>query len=159
MQGALVRIQEITRQIADINDRIEKGELTVREALGVEGQLRQRIVDTVKEQELLSKTSLNENLDMDFTSLNLKKAELEAERMIVDLYKQEGMSQKDVELLVEKINQGKLQELNSEQKILEAQQKDVIQEIGKTNDLINVRIASVTEKDIVIIDIDSNSNK
>ena len=51
----------------------------------------------------------NENLDMDFTSLNLKKAELEAERMIVDLYKQEGMSQKDVELLVEKINQGKLQ--------------------------------------------------
>lgn len=131
MQGALVRIQEITRQIADINDRIEKGELTVREALGVEGQLRQQIVDVVKEQELLSKTSLNENLDMDFTSLNLKKAELEAERMIVDLYKQEGMSQKDVELLVEKINQGKLQELNSEQKILEAQQKDVIQEKEK----------------------------
>lgn len=32
--------------------------------------------------------------------------------------------------------------------------KDVIQEIGKTNDLINVRIASVTEKDIVIIDIE-----
>lgn len=35
--------------------------------------------------------------------------------------------------------------------------KDVIQEIGKTNDLINVRIASVTEKDIVIIDIETEA--
>lgn len=131
MQRALIRVQEITNDIANIDERIERGELNVSEALTLEGRLRQQIVDTIKEQELLSQTSLNNNLDMDFTSLNLAQAEAEAERMIVDLYRQKGMSQKDVELLTEKINQGKLQELTSEQKILELQQKDVIQEKEK----------------------------
>ena len=124
-------IEQKVEEINSLNQLISDGELTVREGLQREAQIRQEISAEIQENALLSKTSLMENLDNNYKMLDLNKAEEEANRTIVTLYQQQGMSQKDVELLQTKIAQGKEQELSSEIKILQQEQQIVLQEKQK----------------------------
>lgn len=129
--NGLDRIQEITLEINSLNDKYSDGELSKSDAIRKEIQLRQQLTKEIKEDSILSKTILSEQLEQGGAELNLKKASEQVEKQILSLYQQEGLSQNDVNKALTQINAGKIEQLKQEEQIRIKQQEQLLAEKQK----------------------------
>lgn len=127
----LDRIQEITSEINSLNDKYSDGELSKSDVVRKEIQLRQQLAKEIKEDSVLSKTILSDQLEQGGMELDLKKASEQVEKQILSLYQQEGLSQNDVNKALTQINAGKIEQLKQEEQIRIKQQEQLLAEKQK----------------------------